>query len=771
MRKYINGEYTDPSQPEYYGTLPGSNNRWTKWQGSFANPNWFKEYYKKNVPSTQHNLSLSGGTETVSWLISGSYLLQNGLMRHGHDQNNRYTTNAKIGAKLAPWARVDFNMKWTRIDFQRPVYMEGLFFHNIARRWPNCPVIDPNGHYMEEMEVLELEDMGKRFEKSDMLSQQIRFSFTPLPGWNIVADGAIRTNNNKTSYSVDPVSYYGVDNTPFIRDSGYGLTSYVNDERVRTNYYAVNVFTDHTRSLGRNNLKFLLGLNYEKLDMDGLAGSGSDMIVGSKPYISQTQNNFKISDSYNHRSTAGYFTRINYDFDGRYMFEASLRYDGSSRFMADRRWEWFPSGSIGWNIARESFFEDATRYVTILKPRASWGRLGNTSSAYTTFWDWYPFFQQQPVGTQNSTWLINGEKQNTASLPAIVNTTMTWETIETIDLGLDWAAFNNRLTGQFDWFVRKTKNMIGPAPVLGSVLGSDAPRTNNCDMRGTGWELEIGWMDRIGKVNYNARLTLSDSHAKVTRYPYDGEFENQSINEWYSGREDGQIWGYTTKGIAQSQEEMDQWLADNRPNWGSNWGAGDIMFKDLNGDGVVDMGKSTLADHGDYTVIGNSTPRYRIGINLGAEYRGFDFSAFFQGVLKRDYLFGNSEPYFWELSGNLWQSCVFREHLDYWTPENPDAYYPKPYMRNDKNRQQQSRYLQDASYLRCKNMQLGYSLPQRLISKAGMTNCRFYVSVDNLFTLTKMSKVFDPEVLGGEYGAGKTYPLQRTWSLGLSLNF
>lgn len=771
MRKFINGEYTDPSQPEYYGTLPGSNNRWTKWQGSFANTNWFDEYYKKNVPSTQHNISLSGGNENVNWLISGSYLLQNGLMRHGHDENNRYTTNAKISAKLVSWARVDFNMKWTRIDFERPVYMEGLFFHNIARRWPNCPVIDPNGHYMEEMEVLELEDMGIRYEKSDMLSQQIKFTFTPLEGWNIVADAAMRTNNSKTKYSVNPVSYYGVDDTPFLRDSGYGLTSYVNDTRTRANYYAVNLFTDYSKSFGNHNFKALLGLNYEKYDIDALEGRGSDMIVGTKPYLSQTQSNFKASDVYNHRSTAGYFGRINYDYDGRYLVEVSLRYDGSSRFLSDRRWELFPSGSIGWNIAREGFFEDATYYVSTLKPRVSWGRLGNTSSAYETFWDWYPFYQQQPVSAQNSTWIINGEKQNTASLPAIVNATMTWETIETINLGLDWAAFNNRLTGAFDWFVRKTKNMIGPAPVLGSVLGADAPRTNNCDMRGTGWELEIGWNDRIANVNYNARMTLSDSHAKVTRYPYDGEFENQSITSWYNGREDGQIWGYTTEGIAQSQQEMDKWLENNMPNWGSNWGAGDIMFRDINGDGKVDMGKSTLADHGDYTVIGNSTPRYRIGLNLGLEWKGFDFSAFFQGVLKRDYLFGNSEPYFWGISGNLWQACVFEEHLDYWTPENPGAYYPKPYMRNDKNRKQQSRYLQDASYLRCKNMQVGYSLPRKLIHHIGMTNCRVYVSVDNLFTLTKMSKVFDPEVLGGEYGAGKTYPLQRTWSLGASLSF
>ena len=215
---------------------------------------------------------------------------------------------------------------------------------------------------------------------------------------------------------------------------------------------------------------------------------------------------------------------------------------------------------------------------------------------------------------------------------------------------------------------------------------------------------------------------------------------------------------------------MEAWLADNKPNWGSNWRAGDIMYRDLNDDGKVSPGNSTLDDHGDLRVIGNSTPRYRFGINLNAEWKGIDFSVFFQGVMKRDYWFGN-EPYFWGASGGMWQSCVFVEHLDYWSPDNQDAYYPLPYFSNTKNKQTQTRYLQDASYIRCKNMQLGYSLPRNLIRRIGMSNCRIYVSVDNLFTCSKMLSVFDPEALSGSNGAGKLYPLTRTWAAGVSLNF
>ncbi len=770
IKKYMNGEFTDPTKPEYYGTTAGSNGKWNNYGGGFANTNWFKEHYKENVPSTQHNLSISGGNEAVTYLVSGSYFKNNGIVRHGHDENDRYTTNFKLGAKLNEYIRLDANTKWTRTDYQRPYYLQGLFYHNIARRWPTCPVIDPNGHYMNEMEILELEDMGIYRDKTDEFTQQGRFTITPLKGWNIVADGAVRIRNYRNTQNMTPVSYFDVNNNPMLRDSGMGTTSWAYESRSTTNYYATNLFTDYTFALGANNFKALVGMNYEKYSIEGMSGGGDKFVDPSRPYISGTQTNFSAGDNYKHRATAGYFGRLNYDYDGKYLAEINLRYDGSSRFTEDRRWAWFPSFSAGWNMAKENFFQKLNADISTLKLRGSWGSLGNTSSNYSSFWDWYPFFQQQSIGVNNSSWLINNAKQNTASLPGIINSTMTWETVQTLDLGFDVSAFNSRLNASFDWFIRKTKDMIGPAPILGSALGTNAPATNNCDMESRGWEFEISWVDRIGEVNYNARFNISDSQAKVTRYPFTGAFENISINSWYNGRVEGLIWGYETEGIAQTQEQMDKWLENNKPNWGGNWGPGDIMYRDLNGDGKVNSGKSTIGDHGDLKVIGNSTPRYRVGLNLGAEWKGIDFSVFFQGVMKRDYDFG-SEVYFWGAGGGMWQSCVFKEHLDYWTPENPNAYYPRPYFGTGKNRQTQSRYLQNAAYLRCKNMQLGYTFPSKWMNPVGISNCRLYVSADNLFTITKISSVFDPEALGGGWGAGKLYPLTRSWSIGLNLSF
>ena len=774
IEKYLNGEYKDPSQTEYYGVVVNpSNNRYNLYGGSFANTNWFDEFYKKNVPSTQHNLSLSGGTDKVNWLISAGYLMNNGLIRHGHDEFDRYTMNGKVSAQLASWAKVEYSTKFMRSDYEKPQYLSGLFFHNIARRWPTCPTIDPNGHYPDGMEIAELEDGGTTATRNNQFTQQLNFIFTPVKGWNIHLEGAMRNEFYKSKTDMFPVYSYYADGTRWQRDSGYGSVAKVSDYRSETDYFSVNAYTDYTHSLGMHNLKGMLGVNFEKYGTDNISASGTHLITNDFPYLSLTQKNPRVSDAYWHRATAGYFMRLNYDYDSKYMMEFNLRYDGSSRFTNDNRWAWFPSVSAGWNVARENFFKPLANVVSTLKLRASWGQLGNTSSYYSSFADWYPFYQQQGVGSQNSSWLINGQKQNTASLPGIVNSTMTWETVETYDIGFDFALLNNRLTGSFDWYSRTTKDMIGPAPVLGSVLGVNAPRTNNCKMRSSGWEFELQWRDRIGDFKYGAKFNISDATSKILEYPFEGEFDNQNIYGYYNGKKLGEIWGYETKGIAQSNEEMSSWLEKNKPNWGTNWQAGDIMYKDLNGDNKVNSGAGTLKDHGDLKRIGNSTPRYNFGINLNAEWKGIDFSIFFQGVMKCDWNPDAGQPYFWGVVGDEWQSCGFKEHLDYWSETNKNAYYPKPYLNGStqKNQQTQTRYLQSAAYMRCKNIQLGYTLPQAITEKAGMNRVRAYLSCDNLFTVTGLSKIFDPEALNGGWGSGKLYPLQRTIAVGLNVTF
>lgn len=745
-------------------------NVWAKWnEGAYDNVNWFDEFYKSWVPSQEHNLSVSGGNEKVQYLISGNFLDQNGLSRHGDDSMNRYTMNGKITAELAKWAKVTYTTRWTREDFSRPSYMTGLFFHNVARKWPIQPAYDPNGYPMNESEIEQMENGGRQKTQKDYYTNQIAFVFEPIKDWHINLEGTMRTQTSFEHWEVLPVYYWDVEGnqTPMVwgmGDSTYSPgQSRVNEYAYKENYYATNIYSDYSKTFDSGHyFKVLAGFNAEKYKTRNLTGQRDGLITPDVPTLNTSTSADIATGGYAHNAVVGFFGRINYAYKDRYMFEANGRYDGSSRFIGDKRWGFFPSFSAGWNIARENFFEKLSEKTTIttLKLRASWGELGNTNTD-----SWYPFYQSLPQGT-NYGWIVDGKLPSYASNPGIVSAAMTWETIQSWDLGLDFALLNNRLTGSVGYFQRKTLDMIGPAPELSTILGTSVPKVNNCDMVSYGFEFEVGWRDQIGDFSYGVKFNMSDAQQEITRYPN----PSKSLNTYYEGQKLNEIWGYTTIGIAQTEDEMKNHLANvDQSQLGSGWGAGDIMYADLNKDGRINSGDYTADNSGDLRVIGNSTPRYNYGIVLDGNWKGFDLRLFFQGTAKRDLWLGGT--YFWGTNGGMWGSNVFTEHLDYWTPENPDAYYARPSW-SGRNHQTQTGYLQNGAYCRLKNITLGYSLPKSIVAKAGMENVRFYVSGDNLLTFTKMSKIFDPENIGSLYGdAGKTYPLQRVLSVGVNINF
>lgn len=772
---YQNGTYTGELTDEnrdaiMYGTTADSNNRWLLYGGANASTDWFGEMYRDWVPSNEHNLSVSGGTEDITYLVSGNFLDQNGLIRHGKDQFNRYSLNGKITAKLADWATMNYSNRWVREEYSRPSYMSGLFFHNIARRWPTNPVFDPNGNYLEGNEILQMRDGGIDSDQKDYLYQQIQFVFEPVQDWFIRAEGNYNTITRFNHWDVLPIWGYDSNNEPFAApwQGGDAGQSSVYEGAVKDNFVSVNLYSDYTWLVNDvHNFKVMGGTNIDMMKTRNLSGSKKDLITPLVPTLNTATNPTpSVSGGYGHWSTLGFFGRFNYNYLDRYMLEANVRHDGSSRFVGDQRWGTFPSFSAGWNIAGEEFFAPMADKISMLKLRASWGQLGNMNTN-----SWYPFFQSMPVSTGNGAWLVDGRKPNTSSAPGIVSSLMTWETIQSWNVGLDWNALNGRLTGSFDLFKRITKDMIGPAPELSSLLGTGVPKVNNADMESYGWELELNWRDMIEQFSYGAKLVISDDQQRITRYPN----ESYNLSNWYNGRMNGEIWGYTTVGIAKSDAEIQEHLKENRPSWGSNWAAGDIMYKDLNGDGVVNNGSNTLDEHGDLSIIGNSIPRFKFGVTLDAAWRGLDMRVFFQGVGKRDFVLGG--PYFWGAQGGMWQSAGFEEHWDFFRAEdnalgaNLDSYYPRPLFTTDKNQYTQTRYLQDASYLRMKNIQVGYSLPKRMVDKISMQNVRFYVSGDNLLTISDITGIFDPELLGGDWGAGKLYPLSKVVSVGLNINF
>lgn len=763
IQKYMNGEFTDPSTTEYYGTVVNpDNNKFKNYAGSFANTDWFAEFYRKNAPSHEHNVNISGGNDKITYMLSGSFFDQQGLIRHGSDNFKRYTLNGKISAQLTSWAKMNFTTKWTREAFKRPTYLTGLFFHNIARRWPTCFVKDPYGNYAADMEIIQLREGGEQSEQKDLYTNQLQFVFEPIKDWHITVEGSMRQTQKKTQWAILPIYGHYADNTPYLLSWNGGAAGYseAHNTRYGEDYYSTNIYTDYAKHLKGHFFKVMLGFNAELYKDDSLTGFGTNLITPSVPELNAAQENHKAYNEKKDYAIAGFFGRLNYNYQEKYLFEANLRYDGSSRFLGDKRWGLFPSFSAGWNIAREDFFRPLNGVIGTFKFRGSWGQLGNNNTK-----SYYPFYQAMPTGVKNSGWLIDGEKQNTAGLPGIVSNLLTWETVESWDLGFDWGMFDNRLTGSFSYYNRLTKNMVADSPNLPGVLGATPPKLNNADLKSYGWELEIAWRDQIKDFHYGVRLTLDDNQEKITRY-YN---PTGSLSTYYNGRMIGEIWGYTTVGIAQSQEQMDEHLKTHKPNWGSGWRAGDIMFADINGDGIINEGSNTLENHGDLKIIGNDKPRYKFGLTLDGEWKGIDFSVFLQGVLKRDYWLGG--PYFWGASGGQWQSTAFKEHLDYWTPENPGAYYPRPDFSSGKNQKKQTGYLQNAAYLRIKNAQIGYTLPQAWTRKAGMEMVRVYVSGDNLLTFSNIISIFDPETLGGDWGEGKLYPLQRTISVGLNVNF
>ena len=773
IKNHINGTPRPGEEATTTWQGTAANEPWSMYNGSWDNTNWFKEMYRSAVPSTEHNVSLSGGGSKVNYYLSGAVLSQQGLIRHGKDKLKRYNFSGKITANLKDWFTVTYNTKWVREDYSRPSYMTGLFFHNIARRWPTNPVFDPNGHYVHGNEILQMENGGLDATQNDKLYQQLALEFRPIKGWKIRLEGNYNTVNYHNHWDVLPIYYYDPDQHPVAAawSGEYAAgKSNVGESMSKNNYYNGRFFTEYAFTLNdKHDFKFLAGLDMESNIYTSLGAARADLISPLVPSLNNaTHKDVRPSFSNTQWATMGAFGRINYAYDSRYLAEFSIRRDGSSRFIGDKTWSTFPSLALGWNIANEDFFKPLTKTVNTLKLRATYGALGNTNITAL-----YPWFLTQPASASASSWLVNGERVNISNMPGLVSPNLTWESVRSWNIGLDFGMFNNRLQGTFDYFVRTTKDMVGPAPVKPSILGATQPAENNSDMRSNGWDLEVRWRDRIGQLGYGIKLVLSDDFQTITRY-YN---PNRLLSQWSEGKRMGDIYGYLVEGIAQTNEQMNEWLANNKPAWGSNWAAGDVMYKDLNGDKKVNSGKSTYDDMGDLTKIGNSLPRYRFGITLDANWKGFDFLIFMQGVGKRD--FWDASPYSVGANTGMWQAAAFKDHLDYWRPEtdtnlgpNTNAFYPRPlFGAGGKNFQTSDRYLQNAAYMRIKNIQLGYTLPAAVASKIGASRIRFYFSAENLATFTKMNKIFDPEATGGDWGPGKLYPLQRTISFGLNLNF
>ncbi len=775
IRDYMDGKIS-------YNTIPAENGMWgTAYTEGNDNLDYYKVFYSDLTTAQEHNLSINGGTEAVNYYVSANYVDENGVLNWDLDGLQRLNIFGKVNATPFKFLRIGYSARFMREWYHQPTYMRDDTFQNFGKwTWPVGPLYDPNGHLFNDT-ALQMIEGGQTTINNTTFVQQFNVEFKPLPGWRIVGDINFRHRNyfNKTVQL--PVHQMKVDGVS--KGSEWPSTSprsYVAEDAGKNEFLTVNAYSDYERTFAdAHYLKVMAGFQMEMYNDNDVWAKKAGIIVPDVPTINTSSGleNGKsippeVSGGGGSWRTVGFFGRINYNFKERYLAEVNLRYDGSSRFRMDNRWGFFPSFSLGWNIANEPFFEPAKTWIDMLKIRASYGSLGNQNTT-----SWYPTYQTMGFSNSSGAWLINGVKPNIAWPPALISMLLTWEKVRSWNAGFDFGAFNGRLTGSFEYFVRQTLDMVGPADELPVILGTSVPSTNNTDLQSQGWELELSWRDvAFGQLSYGVRLLLSDSQATILKYSN----PSGTLDKYYSGKKVGEIWGYETIGIAKTDMEMRDHLATlpygGQSAIGSDWGAGDIMYKDVNGDGKVDSGANTLDDHGDLTVIGNETPRYNFGIDLTAEWKGIDLRIFLQGVGKRDYYQGSR--YFYGATGqNKWEAMVLTEHLDYFRADadnplgqNLDSYYPKPYFNTMKNTQRQSRYLQNAAYCRLKNVQIGYTIPQKYTSKIGISNFRIYLSGENLATFTTMTSLFDPETIGAN-SLGNVYPLTKTYSVGLSVTF
>ncbi|MFO7668415.1 MAG: TonB-dependent receptor [Bacteroidales bacterium] len=742
-----------------YWTIPAPFNKqvWLSYNGSWANTDWYEESYKKWVPNNIHNLSVSGGNEKTQFYISGSTFSQDGLFVYGEDNHRRNTINAKVNTKVYDWLRFNFLSSLSTTNISRPSYNNNEFYFNLARQWPTNAPYYPDGNLAGEAVQIWMERGGRYDENQNAVSIVPGIEIEPVKGWIIYANYRWKMNPSGSTNHVAKV--YGTD--------AYGLphllseTNYFNMSSYSSTYNSPNIYSSYSKNLGNHAFTVMAGFEQELYQYQWISATRHDLVTDEVPSIPTATGRQENGGGLGHYSTRSFFGRLNYSIKDRYLFELSGRYDGSSKFPKDYRWGLFPSGSVAYIVSREEFWAPIEKVVNSLKIRASYGSLGNQSVDNYLYVELLPIYANLP-------YVMSGQLPSYVKMANLVSPGITWEKVRTSNIGMDAGFFKNKLNVSFDYFIRNTLDMLGPAESYPTVLGTEVPKSNNAELRTQGFEFVIEWRERIQAFSYSAKFLLADYTSTVTKY-YNPE--KLLSGAFYEGARLNEIWGFRTVGLFESDEQAQDPSYDQSYFSPLLWRAGDVHYEDINGDGKVDIGKNTVDDPGDQTIIGNSTPRYTYGAVIGASWKGIDFSMLWQGVAKRDLALGGS--LFWGQVGAKWWNIGLEEHMDYWTEENTDAYWPRPYYENweDKNHQTQTRYLQNGAYLRLKSLQIGYTLPAQITQRVKISNLRIYASGENLLTFTKLITVFDPELTGGQYGSGTMYPLQKVLSLGLNVTF
>jgi TonB-linked SusC/RagA family outer membrane protein len=739
-------------------------------------------FMKKNAFQQSHNLNISGSAGNTTYNVGLGYLGQDGIMKVNTDSYKRYNVSANTSTSLGKYIDVRTKFLYTRYKLEDPYYFGPSSYYDewyYLYRWPK---IMPYGTYQGipfRNAVTEIQQANRNEKTNNYFRVSLGTTIHIVKGLDFEGDYTfthvnryIRTNGGYA----EGWNFWG---GAGLRNEIWTLTSHdkVINQTQNSDFHVFNgLFRYNTTFNEAHEFGAILGLNLEHYTEYGNTAERRGVLLVDHTELPLAFGEQYSNSQHNHWARTGYFARLNYAYKSRYLLELNGRYDGSSRFPQDKLWGFFPSMSAGWVISEESFMESLKPTLSLWKIRGSWGQIGNQDVAQ------YEFLPLLTPTTYN--WIINDTKVNSFGLPKALKNGFTWETITTTDIGTDIRFFSNRLGISFDWFKRVNSDMITAGEALPATFGQSAPRENFGELTTNGWEISLDFHHHFNfGLGLNLTAYLSDAKIKYTKIPS----TSRIITDVYEGKEYGEIWGYETDRLFQIDDfDVDPSgkyvLKEGIPSQAyfetDGWfffGPGDVKYKDLNGDGVINPGNSTIDNHGDLKRIGNSCPRYEYGIRLDMDYKGIDLGIFLQGVGKRDYWGSGSIV----IPGFNYLEAWYTHQLDYWTPENTDAFYPRltnnGQSNNARNFLRQSRYLLDMSYCRVKNVTLGYTFPENWMRKIHLQKLRVYLSLENLFEFDHMGDVpIDPETQyktgDGDY-LGRSYPYSRTTSFGVQVTF
>lgn len=757
----------------------------------YGSTDFYKELYKPRTNATDNNLSISGSGDRTAYLLSGRYMKQDGLFRYNTDDYNMLNFRGKGTIQVFKWLQIDNNTDYSEMKYHNPMNVgEGSgIWRNIGDEGhPNGTMFNPDG----TLTMVSVYNVGDLFYGKNGIDTKKRVfrnttSFTTQffeNKFRIKGDLTFSNNNNDVERRRVQVPY---SNKP-------GVIAYVgtttNDLTMTqdvTNYLATNLYSEYENNFNdAHYLKVLVGYNYEESTWNRLNVQRNGIIFEDATDINLTLGQaITTGGGYEKWLVVGGFSRINYAFRDRYLVEVNARYDGSSKFPADQRFGFFPSISAGWRVSKEPFFTVSPKIISDLKLRASYGSLGNGTIGS------YQFMEQ--FGISQSGMILNGVRPQQTSRPSVLPQQLTWETSTTANFGLDFTLLSDRLMFAGDWYVRNTTDMYTIGMTLPALFGATAPKGNYGDLQTKGWELALTWRDRFDVAakpfNYSVRFTLADYTAKITRY----NNPDKLLSDYYEGQTLGEIWGYTTLGFFESDEDVansPKQSPQMRASPTNLWFPGDIKLADLNDDKLVNIGSNRVSDPGDRKIIGNSQAHYTYSATFEADWNAIFFSAFFQGVGKQQWYPSPEAEIFWGQYNRPYNNIPIFHLGNMWTPDNRDAYFPRTMSRaasNNSSRELgvvQTKYLQNIAYLRLKSLQLGYNLPVSIAGKVGASNLRVYVAGENVWTYSPLYKLvgkghIDVENTGpsdqvftsGNAGDGYNYPMMSSMSFGLSVTF